>query len=123
MLLNKNVVLEILQSEFAEEIEMQTITCVMDMESYELVEIFENSVDYVEVDEIDELEIVKYNTEERGKNFLDVSGIMQMRVLLEGYVHWDGENMYIGSQHTFLAFEFSFSKEEEQYGNLEMWRI
>lgn len=120
MLLNKNIVLEIIRSNFGEQIEFESTMRVMDMHGYELEEIFDFPIDYALLDLLGEMEVEEYSVAEDGKT---VTGVLQVEAFIEGYVHWDGSDEYWGSGETVLGFKFGFKAEDEKVSEFELWPI
>ncbi len=120
MLLNKNIVLEIIRTNFSEQVEFESAMRVMDMYGYELEDIFDFPVDYAVLDSLGEMEIVEYSVAEDEKTIM---GVLQLESIVEGYVHWDGSDEYWGSGETVLGFNFRFKAEDEKVSEFELWPI
>lgn len=119
MLFNKNIVLEIIRTHFGEEIEIQASSIVMNLESFELEGFFDLSVDYAMLDVIDEISVEDYKVE-TAAGICFVEGILTVLAILEGYVHWDGEEEYIGNEETPLTFMFQFTVNEDVYSDFQL---
>lgn len=119
MLFNKNIILEILQSNFGNEIEAMVDACVMDMEPDELESIIEYSVDYAVLDEIEDMHVLDYGIENEGKQ-QTVSGVLEVRTMISGYSHWDGEDMYVEDGSTSLGIGFVFDTDGMNHTNLQL---
>lgn len=119
MLFSDNIVLEILQSEFGDEIEEMAESYVMDLQPNEIRSIFSLPIDFAVVDEIVWTHIVEFFVEnEDGMNI--VSGELELLMVLDGYGHMDGENSCIDAGKTFLRMDFSFCEKENKFFDLEL---
>ncbi len=120
MLFNKNIVLEIIRTHFGDEIELQTAGCVMELESFELEDFFDDYVDYALLDVIDEISVEQFRVEEKKENSCTVEGILTVISLLEGYVHWEDEELYVGEAEATLAFLFRFAAKADEYFDFKL---
>lgn len=122
MLYNKNIVLDILSSNFWDSIEDFTNGCVMDMSSIDLDGVFEYMTDYAALDSITEMKVTDYEAEkEEGDIFKElISGILEVSADIEGYAHWDGEDILIDHGEVVLGFSFSFYAEKGEYTDLDL---
>ncbi len=119
MSLNKNILLEIIRTHFSEEVEIQVTQSVMELESYELEEIFENSIDYADLDVINEMFIQKLEIFEDEDTGI-IQGSIGINVFLDGYVHWEGENEFVDSREVTLNYKFEFKSENAEYTDFTM---
>ena len=124
MIYNNNIILNILQSEFWDEIEIYVAGCILDFDDWNSNDTFENIVDYAELDSIDEMVVDSYNIEENPDGVREyISGMMEIRSYVDGYVHWDGEDMVVDSGEVSIGVQFSFYAEDDKYYNLELEHI
>lgn len=119
MKFDKNTVLTIIEEHFWNELYNYIFDYVMNLDGDELFDLFENSVDYAELDEVNQLEVDNIEVEE-DNDTLNVIGRILAEVSLDGYTYWDGENVCIGSVEHFIDFEFSFEVCDEKYSGFEM---
>lgn len=119
MLFNKNIILEILQSEFGEQIDAMIENCVMDLEPYELDTVFEYSADYAFLDGIEEMSIAEYEVEKEHGNE-SVCGVLEVKVSIIGYTHWDGEEVHVDDGIVTLGIGFCFTVNGGNYSDLEL---
>lgn len=119
MVLNKNILTNILQSNFELEITECIEDAIMNMESRELEKIFEEFIDYAYLDEITGMEVSSFSVEEED-NVITVFGDLHVRAFIEGYVHWDGEEEFVGVNEAEILLEYSFEIAGEKYYNLEL---
>lgn len=121
MLLNKNIILEILQSNFGSEVENMIESCIMNLEPEDLQTFFEYSVDYAFLDEIEDMCVTEY---EAAKEDGEVCGILEVRALISGYTHWDGEDMHIDDGIILIGIGFCFEiNGDNAYSNLELENV
>lgn len=120
MLFNKNIVLEIIRTHFGDEIELQTADCVMDLESYELEDFFDDYVDYALLDVIDEINVERFEVEKERENGCTIEGILTVISLLEGYVRWEDEELCVGEAEASLAFLFRFDVKADEYSDFKL---
>lgn len=124
MLFNNNIVMEILQTYFEKEIELKIIQTVMEMDGYDFERIFDTPVDYADADAIDDMNVVECETEiDKKTGVQTVTGILETVVILDGYVHWSGEDEYVDSKETILMFSFCFDEKDENYYNFHIERL
>ena len=111
MLYNKNIVHEIIISNFEQQIE--------DLDAFMLEQIFEQIIDYACVDYIESIEVEEYHVQNRDE--IDtITGILRVIVLLEGYVHWDGEDEFVEDQSAIINFSFTFANDNNEYVDFEL---
>lgn len=125
MLFNKNIILEILQSNFIDfDSEMESLAedYAMSIANYELQSIFEYPVAFVLMEGIGEIQVKDYQVLEDEEESI-VSGVIEAEVLLDGYVYWDGENECIDSAEGLMGVKFSFRAGNEKYDRLELERV
>ena len=120
MLVNKNIILEILNSSFSKEIESTIIDTVMDMDSYDLEEYFQDEVDYASLNSINDIHIENYEIDEEEQM---VSGELTVMVSIDGYVYINGETLCTNSCDIQLGFIYQFSADGETYSDLELEHI
>lgn len=118
---NKNIILEILQSNFGAEIESFVDCYVMDMDSDQLSGAFEQTVDYAVLDTIDEMDVVNFQVEKDRTDEEMMNGVFYVLAMLEGYVYWEGEHVFVGSEEIELDFRFSFLKYNGEYFDFKMY--
>ena len=118
---NKNIILEILQSNFGAEIESFVDCYVMDMDPGQLAGAFEQTVDYAVLDTIDEMDVVNFHVEKDITDEEMMDGIFYVLAMLEGYAYWGGEHVFVGSEEIELDFHFSFLKFNGKYSNFKTY--
>ncbi len=118
---NKNIVLEMISSTFWDEIETFVEENVMDFEGEELMDIFSQPVDYALLDSIESMRILDFDTDKEEKNE-SISGTLQVVALVEGYVHWDGENVWLEDEEMCMGIAFSFDVVDGICSNLDLAR-
>ncbi len=117
---NKNIILEILQSNFEDEIETFIDCYVMDLEAYELLRLFEHTADYAELGSINEMHVLDFRVErEEDEEIID--GIFFVQASIEGYAYWEHEHIYLGSEDAEFEFHFSFLARRNQYYSFGMY--
>lgn len=104
---DRNLVATIIENEFWDDLYNEIDDSVMNMEGQELDEAFETYVDYAELDQIENVKVVRVEQEE-GDTCTIVRGILEADVSLDGYVYFDGENNMVNSSEVTLEFEFQF---------------
>ena len=104
---DRNLVATIIQNEFWDDLYNEIDDSVMNMEGQELDEAFETYVDYAELDQIENVKVVRVEQEEDGTCTI-VRGILEADVSLDGYVYFEGENNMVNSSEVTLEFEFQF---------------
>ena len=119
VLYNKNIVLEIIISNFEQQIEDKVSDYVIDLDAFMLEQIFEQIIDYACVDYIESIEVEEYHVQNRDE--IDtITGILRVIVLLEGYVHWDGEDEFVEDQSAIINFRFTFANDNNEYVDFEL---
>ncbi len=104
---DRNLVATIIENEFWDDLYNEIDDSVMNMEGQELDEAFETYVDYAELDQIENVKVVRVEQEE-GDTCTIVRGILEADVSLDGYVYFEGENNMVNSSEVTLEFEFQF---------------
>lgn len=125
MLFNKNIILEILLSNFSNfesQIESLAGEYVMDLEDNQLHMMFVLPINFALVGGIEEIQVIDYQVlVDKEKSI--VNGVMEVVVQLGGFDHWDGTNQCIEFAEGVMGIRFSFRVRNEEYDNLEMERI
>lgn len=119
MQFDNNSVLNIIEKLYWDTLEKYTIQCVSELGSDELEDTFDSDVDYAEMDSMDEIRVDEVEVEVAGDDVV-VSGNMEVHVLVDGYVHWDRENICIGSGEVTMSYQFSFCIMKGQYQELQL---
>ena len=104
---DRNLVATIIENEFWDDLYNEVGDSVMNMEGQELDEAFETYVDYAELDQIENVKVVRVEQEEDDTCTI-VRGILEADVSLDGYVYFEGENNMVNSSEVTLEFEFQF---------------
>lgn len=104
---DRNLVATIIENEFWDDLYNEIDDSVMHMEGQELDEAFETYVDYAELDQIENVKVVRVEQEEDDTCTI-VRGILEADVSLDGYVYFEGENNMVNSSEVTLEFEFQF---------------
>lgn len=104
---DRNLVATIIENEFWDDLYNEIDDSVMNMEGQELDEAFETYVDYAELDQIENVKVVRIEQEEDDTCTI-VRGILEADVSLDGYVYFEGENNMVNSSEVTLEFEFQF---------------
>lgn len=104
---DRNLVATIIENEFWDDLYNEIDDSVMNMEGQELDEAFETYVDYAELDQIENVKVVRVEQEE-GDTCTIVRGILEADVSLDGYVYFEWENNMVNSSEVTLEFEFQF---------------
>lgn len=114
MRFNSNIILEVLKSNFAEEITLYVHKCIGQLDEYDLSNIFESEADYALADFIEGIEVEDFSTEDEndGKK---VEGTLEIIVSISGY----DDRTFIGTGNIILGIGFSFHVENEKYTNVE----
>ena len=104
---DRNLVVTIIENEFWDDLYNEIDDSVMNMEGQELDEAIETYVDYAELDQIENVKVVRVEQEEDDTCTI-VRGILEADVSLDGYVYFEGENNMVNSSEVTLEFEFQF---------------
>lgn len=107
MLLNNNIVLEIIDSNFMDKVMECCEDAIMQMDDTDFMEYFDEDVENAYLDTIYGVNVEQYEDEE-SDGIQEVLGILELDVLVNGYVYWDGEDIHIGDAEMILGFSFSF---------------
>lgn len=102
-------------SKFKEEIWLYIDERVMRLDEYDIENIFDISVDFAVLDQIDDMKVLKFEVREES-----VEGILQVVVLIDGYEYMQGQNIYKDSGMMVLGIGFNFDMEENEYANIEL---
>ena len=104
---DRNLVATIIENEFWDDLYNEIDDSVMNMEGQDLDEAFETYVDYAELDQIENVKVVRVEQQEDDTCTI-VRGILEADVSLDGYVYFEGENNMVNSSEVTLEFEFQF---------------
>ncbi len=119
MLFNQNIISEILRSSFGDKIEAFTDDCVMELDDYELADLFEETIDFAILYGIDEIEVEEYRVEEEGEG-QKVSGTLEIMAVVDGFERIEEESEFRDTGTIAFGAGFSFHVEEGVYSDLEL---
>ena len=119
---DRNLVATIIENEFWDDLYNEIDDSVMNMEGQELDEAFETYVDYAELDQIENVKVVRGEQEEDDTCTI-VRGILEADVSLDGYVYFEGENNMVNSSEVTLEFEFQFEHQNGKNRQFVSWVI
>lgn len=126
MVYNKNIIIDILQREFRNEIEEYVEISIMKMDGNELDEAFDYNpfIDFAVMDCINEMNILSWEVEEDvcEKDKQVVSGTLEISVQIAGYTNWENENI-VDTNEINVGFHFAFLCVNGKYMDLEMEHI
>ena len=106
MELTKKEIEEILENKFIDKIYDESQNFVMDLTGDDLSGVFDDPVDFAQLDSLD-IELLLYNVEEViGQK--EVTGRIEIISFVEGYFYWEKENRYIGSEEMTFDMDFVF---------------
>lgn len=114
MLYNKNILREIIESNFGQIIEQKVSDYVTNMDSFELEQIFAQLIDFAYVYDIENIEVEDYNIEEVEKD-IRIEGKLSVTAGLEGFTHFDGENEFVSDQSIVINVDVSFWLINDKY--------
>lgn len=106
----------ILENRFLDEIYQKVLDIVDGMEQSDWADRFDFVVDYVVLDEIEDMDVGSWEEEEEEESSV-VSGTLELTALMDAYAHWDGDEILIGSAGFPMEFTFEFSVVHEEVGN------
>lgn len=119
MLYNKNIVGEILLSEFSEEIEANVEYYLLMIDQQRLQQYFDVPVEAIDFGEIDEVEVRQFDVEKEGAA-AKVYGSVKISVYLDGYEMVKDDMLLVDTAKVDLGFGFSFEQKEKIYNNFKM---
>ena len=123
---NKNIVLNILSSEFFDQIEEYALECIWRLDESELYEIIEEDVDCAELDYIDELRIIEYDVREE-EDMEYIEGILEVSAYIDGDSIWEDEeedeDLISGNGLYIMEMKFELSGCQGKYSDLELEQI
>lgn len=119
MLFNQNIIAEILRSSFGNEIEEFVNDCVMDLEDYDLEDVFTETVDFAVLDCIDEIAVEDYRVEDE-EDGRTVSGELGITAVLDGFETVGSENVFKDTGVTVFEAAFSFYAVGGKYSDIEL---
>ena len=119
---DRNLVATIIENEFWDDLYNEIDDSVMNMEGQDLDEAFETYVDYAELDQIENVKVVRVEQEEDDTCTI-VRGILEADVSLDGYVYFEGENNMVNSSEVTLEFEFQFEHQNGKNRQFVSWVI
>lgn len=118
MLFNRNIILEILRSGFAKEIEIFIEQCIMALNEFELEEFFGMPADYAFLESVGQINVDNFSTasDENGQK---VEGAFDVEVLVHGFQNIENDDKkYMGTGSGILELDFSFHAENGNYSNI-----
>lgn len=110
---NKNIVLNILSSEFFEQIEEFIEQCVWKLDCSVL------AADYAELDYIDGLRVLDYDVSQEEESE-HISGTLEVSTVIDEHAYWEGEDIVVGSDFYTLGLTFEFLGHGDHYSDLEL---
>lgn len=122
MKFDKNLVSTILEHEFCQEIFEYAADSVMELGGEDLDSIFGQIVDYALLDTIEGVTLNNIEQETDEGECIRISGDMNIEMTLMGYVHFGGEDNYVGNVQECMDFSFSFWHEDGKNYKFQMER-
>lgn len=119
MLFNKNIILEILRRNFADELETCINDSIANIDPDERVEIFDSWIDYTLMDLIEDISVESYSVENRTDEQV-VSGVLSVLAIADGYVHWEGEDVFVDADEIEVMFSFSFHVKDSKFSKFSL---
>ncbi len=107
MLLNKNIVFEIIDTNFIDDVTDCCEESVLRMDEDDLGDYFEEYADKACLETIYDINVEDYDEEEKD-GIQTVEGLLEIAALINGYADWGDEAEYIGDAEVILGFAFSF---------------
>ena len=122
MIYNRQIVLEILRSEFGKEIEQFVSRQVMNLNSDELEFFLDMPASYAMFNSVNKMEVYNYKAEKKaGKSKGDyIHGIVVILAEIDAFVHRDEQEQYVDSVEVELEVFFAFDEENERFYNLRL---
>lgn len=112
----------ILENRFLDEIYQKVLDIVDGIGEGDWEDRFDFLVDYVMLDEIEDMDVASWDENEEGESSV-VSGTLELTARLDAYAHWDDEEILIGSAGFPMEFTFEFSVVHEEVGNFYLEHI
>lgn len=122
MLYNKNIINEILLSEFLEEIEAEVDYYVMMLDKDKLEQYFDEPVDDIALGETDEVEVLEFELIKEN-SATKIYGIMKISIFLDGYESMENEILLVDTVKADFEFAFCFLEEKKKYSSFKMEHI
>lgn len=112
MLLNKNIVFEIIDTNFMDDVTACCEESVLRMDEEELGDYFEEYADKACLETIYDINVENYE-DDVFDGTQTVEGLLEIAALINGYADWGDEAEYIGDAEVILGFSFSFQIDME----------
>lgn len=124
MNINKSIIEEIIADNFFDNITAEISRYLLDLDSYDLRDIFNEEVEYADLDGINKINLIRYISDDI-ENQKEISGSSEISINLDGYVYWDKENHLIESVETtfIIDFVFYYIISENEYKDFEITEI
>ena len=112
MLLNNNIVFEIIDTNFMDDVTACCEEAVLRMYEAELGDDFEDYADKACLNTIYDINVENYEDDEAA-GVQTVEGLLEIAAMVNGYADWGDEAEYIGDADIILGFAFSFQIDME----------
>ena len=105
---------QIIEDNFLENIYFEIIDYINNLSGAELSDFFEYAVDFATCNIIDDAKIINYK-EQQFDNQNEIVGSLEVGVEIDGYVHWENEDMNINSVKSKVVVWFSLYEKDDVY--------
>lgn len=119
MIYNNNIINSILQDKFGDGIELYIADCVQRLDKYEIANVFEELVDYVQLDSISDMKVIDFEIEKED-DYIYISGTLDVVATINGYAHWDNEDVFLECGEFELTLFYQFMVKGSEYSHFEL---
>ena len=119
MRFNHNIVQNIIEANFMEDVAERVSTDVWNMSGIHMDGLFERDVDLVDLDDLLGFRIDKFQVAD-WDNATHVAGIITVFVSVDGISRYDGEDITVGSADIPLRYRFFFTVQGGKYDEFEL---
>lgn len=120
---NKSIIEDIISENFIGIIQDECNSYITDLNSEDIDNLFDNFIDYIDIDSIGDLNIINYSINKLDDE-TEISGTYEINIDVNGYAHWDKENFFLESSELKLIMDFVFYEESEsKFSDFEITEI
>ncbi len=122
MLINKEIIEETIWSNFIDDVDTECVDIVSDLTQSDIEEAdcFDDIVEFVEFNSVDNINVIKYNYDEDESC---VDGKMEITMNIDGSVYWDGEYVEVGQSTFRVTMDFMYQIENEVCSRFQIYEV
>lgn len=120
---NKSIIEDIISENFIDIVKDECKSYISDLDSDDISNFFNNSIDSINIDLIGNINIINYDTNKLDDE-IEVSGAYEITIHVHGYSNWDEDTILLENSKLNLIMDFVFYQEaDDTFSDFEITEI